>query len=58
LQGVRVSNRERSSDQVVKPVNLMALTEWVGTFPQDLLNKMAEVSSWKPVKFPNEIIKI
>ena len=43
LQGIRVSVRERSSDQVVKPVNLAALTEWVGTFPQDLLNKMDQV---------------
>jgi hypothetical protein len=25
------------------PVNLAALTEWVGTFPEDLLNSMDQV---------------
>ena len=25
---------ERSSDQIIKPVNLDALTTWVGTYPE------------------------
>jgi uncharacterized membrane protein YsdA (DUF1294 family) len=28
----------------VKPVNLAALTGWVGTFPQELLHKMDKVN--------------
>lgn len=28
-----MSKVERSSDQVIKPVNLEALTKWVGHFP-------------------------
>ena len=32
--GVRVSIKERSSDQIIKPINLDALTQWVGTFPE------------------------
>ena len=31
---VRVSMVERSSDQIIKPVNLDALTTWVGTYPE------------------------
>ena len=38
--GVRVSNMERSSDQIIQPVHTRALTEWVGTFPQRLLRQM------------------
>ena len=25
---------ERSSDQIIKPINLDALTTWVGTYPE------------------------
>jgi hypothetical protein len=42
--GVRVSIRERSSDQIIKPINLDALTQWVGTFPEEVLEEMAEVA--------------
>ena len=31
---------ERSSDQIVNPVNIKALTEWVGSFPVELLSTM------------------
>ena len=31
---VRVSMVERSSDQIIKPINLDALTTWVGTYPE------------------------
>ena len=42
--GVRVSAAERSSDQIVKPVNVEALTQWVGTFPQDVLKDMDSIA--------------
>ena len=42
--GVRVSNAERSSDQIVKPINLGALTEWVGTFPKNVLKEMDKIA--------------
>jgi protein-tyrosine sulfotransferase len=43
-QGIRVSNKERSSDQIVKPINVEALTQWVGTFPEDLVAEMGQVA--------------
>jgi len=42
--GVRVSISERSSDQVVKPVNTAALSAWVGTFPKAILSEMAAIA--------------
>ena len=42
--GVRVSNMERSSDQIIQPVHTAALTEWVGTFPRKLLRQMDAVA--------------
>jgi len=42
--GVRVSMVERSSDQIIKPINVDALTTWVGKFPQDLLDDMDSVA--------------
>lgn len=35
---------ERSSDQVIKPVNLEALTKWVGQIPEDVVRDMAEIA--------------
>ena len=35
---------ERSSDQVIKPVNLEALTKWVGQIPADVVQDMAEIA--------------
>lgn len=35
---------ERSSDQVIKPVNLEALTKWVGNIPDDVVRDMAEIA--------------
>lgn len=35
---------ERSSDQVIKPVNLEALTKWVGQIPNDVVRDMAELA--------------
>jgi protein-tyrosine sulfotransferase len=41
---ISLSKTERSSDQVVKPVNLDALTKWVGNIPQDVVAEMADVA--------------
>lgn len=35
---------ERSSDQVVRPVNLDALDKWVGLIPADVRADMAELA--------------
>uniref|UniRef100_A0A182ITS5 Protein-tyrosine sulfotransferase n=1 Tax=Anopheles atroparvus TaxID=41427 RepID=A0A182ITS5_ANOAO len=42
--GVALSKVERSSDQVIKPVNLEALTKWVGKIPNDVVRDMADVA--------------
>lgn len=42
--GISLSKVERSSDQVVKPVNLDALSKWVGHIPEDVIADMAEVA--------------
>jgi hypothetical protein len=35
---------ERSSDQVIKPVNLEALTKWRHSFPDDVLRDMGKLA--------------
>lgn len=35
---------ERSSDQVIKPINLEALTKWVGNIPEDVVRDMADLA--------------
>ncbi|XP_063601273.1 protein-tyrosine sulfotransferase 1-like isoform X2 [Penaeus indicus] len=42
--GVSLSKVERSSDQVVKPVNLDALSKWVGQIPKDVVEDMANIA--------------
>ncbi|XP_028164746.1 protein-tyrosine sulfotransferase-like [Ostrinia furnacalis] len=42
--GVALSNVERSSDQVVRPVNRDALDKWVGQLPADVRADMAELA--------------
>ncbi|KAJ3642794.1 hypothetical protein Zmor_025548 [Zophobas morio] len=42
--GVSLSKVERSSDQVIKPVNLEALTKWVGAIPDDVVKDMADIA--------------
>lgn len=42
--GISLSKVERSSDQVIKPVNLEALTKWVGNIPEDVVRDMAEIA--------------
>lgn len=40
-RGCRV---ERSTDQVMKPVNTDALSTWVGHIPADVMSDMAEIA--------------
>uniref|UniRef100_A0A0K8TT10 Protein-tyrosine sulfotransferase n=1 Tax=Tabanus bromius TaxID=304241 RepID=A0A0K8TT10_TABBR len=42
--GVSLSKVERSSDQVIKPVNLEALSKWVGNIPEDVVRDMADIA--------------
>lgn len=42
--GIKLSKVERSSDQVIKPVNLEALTKWVGNIPDDVIKDMADIA--------------
>nr|XP_012619246.1 protein-tyrosine sulfotransferase 2 isoform X1 [Microcebus murinus] len=42
--GVSLSKIERSTDQVIKPVNLEALTRWTGHIPADVVRDMAQIA--------------
>ncbi|KAK9536467.1 hypothetical protein VZT92_006243 [Zoarces viviparus] len=42
--GVSLSKVERSTDQVMKPVNTDALSKWVGHIPSDVISDMAEIA--------------
>ncbi|XP_030075063.1 protein-tyrosine sulfotransferase 2 [Microcaecilia unicolor] len=42
--GVSLSKIERSTDQVVKPVNTEALEKWVGFIPADVVKDMAQIA--------------
>ena len=42
--GIRVSLQEPSSDQIVKPINVEALTQWAGHYPEDVIRDMAEIA--------------
>ncbi|KAK0425726.1 hypothetical protein QR680_009346 [Steinernema hermaphroditum] len=41
---IRLSKTERSTDQVVKPVNLDALSKWVNFYSADILKDMADIA--------------
>uniref|UniRef100_A0A7E4VSY5 Protein-tyrosine sulfotransferase n=1 Tax=Panagrellus redivivus TaxID=6233 RepID=A0A7E4VSY5_PANRE len=41
---ISLSKTERSTDQVIKPVNLDALTKWVGNIPEDVVADMANIA--------------
>ncbi|CAF1072324.1 unnamed protein product, partial [Brachionus calyciflorus] len=41
---ISLSKNERSSDQVIKPVNLEALNSWVGKIPDDVTAQMDELA--------------
>ncbi|KAK5645537.1 hypothetical protein RI129_006837 [Pyrocoelia pectoralis] len=42
--GISLSKVERSSDQVIKPINLEALTKWAGHIPDDVVKDMADIA--------------
>ncbi|OQR76865.1 protein-tyrosine sulfotransferase-like [Tropilaelaps mercedesae] len=42
--GISLSMLERSTDQVIKPINMEALTKWVGAIPKDVVRDMAQVA--------------
>ncbi|OXB59132.1 hypothetical protein ASZ78_006679 [Callipepla squamata] len=42
--GVSLSKIERSTDQVIKPVNMEALSKWIGHIPGDVLQDMAHIA--------------
>lgn len=42
--GVSLSKVERSTDQVVNPVNTDALSKWVGHIPSDVLREMDDIA--------------
>ncbi|KAG7263882.1 hypothetical protein CRUP_034221 [Coryphaenoides rupestris] len=42
--GISLSKVERSTDQVMKPVNTDALDKWVGHIPADVLRDMADIA--------------
>ncbi|KAJ8986045.1 hypothetical protein NQ317_013930 [Molorchus minor] len=42
--GIELSKVERSSDQVIKPVNLEALTKWVDHIPEEVVRDMADIA--------------
>ncbi|PIK47713.1 putative protein-tyrosine sulfotransferase 1 [Apostichopus japonicus] len=41
---ISLSKRERSTDQVVKPVNMEGLTKWVGQIPPDVVRDMPDLA--------------
>ncbi|CAG0914572.1 unnamed protein product [Notodromas monacha] len=42
--GISLSKVERSSDQVIKPVNLEALTSWIGHVPEDVSDNLEKLA--------------
>ncbi|KAJ8266171.1 hypothetical protein GJAV_G00126770 [Gymnothorax javanicus] len=42
--GASLSKVEKSSDQVMRPVNTDALSKWVGHIPEELLNDMPQIA--------------
>lgn len=42
--GIELSKLERSTDQVVKPVNTEMLTKWVGALPDDVVRDMSDIA--------------
>ena len=39
-----ISRTEKSSDQIIKPVNLEALSKWVGNIPDDVVKLMGQIA--------------
>ncbi|KAL3856526.1 hypothetical protein ACJMK2_011272 [Sinanodonta woodiana] len=42
--GIALSKTEKSTDQIIKPVNLEALSKWVGKIPEDVVKDMASIA--------------
>ncbi|KAI1291754.1 Protein-tyrosine sulfotransferase [Halotydeus destructor] len=42
--GISLSKLERSTDQVIKPINLEALSKWVGHIPDEVVRDMANIA--------------
>lgn len=42
--GIRLSKLERSTDQVIKPINTEALSKWVGAMPKDVVRDMSIIA--------------
>lgn len=42
--GIELSKLERSTDQVVKPINTEMLSKWVGAIPEDVVEDMPEIA--------------
>ena len=42
--GVRISKTEKSSSQIVQPINIDALNTWVGFYDQEVLNNMDAIA--------------
>ncbi|CAH1133404.1 unnamed protein product [Ceutorhynchus assimilis] len=43
-KGVKVSKLEPSSDQIIKPINMEALSKWTSYFPENVLKEMANIA--------------
>lgn len=44
MRGNCSSRLERSTDQVIKPINMEALSKWVGAIPKDVVRDMATIA--------------
>lgn len=42
--GISLSKLERSTDQVIKPINLEALSKWVGHIPEEVIKDMPTIA--------------
>lgn len=42
--GISLSKLERSTDQVIKPINIEALSKWVGHIPEDVVHDMPAIA--------------
>ncbi|XP_055862286.1 protein-tyrosine sulfotransferase 1-like [Biomphalaria glabrata] len=42
--GIALSKTEKSTDQVIKPVNIEALSKWVGALPDDVVQDMENIA--------------
>ncbi|CAG2100710.1 unnamed protein product [Medioppia subpectinata] len=42
--GISLSKLERSTDQVIKPINIEALSKWVGQIPDDVVRDMGSIA--------------